>query len=144
MGVLQFVQYKVRPVSLFETPAQLEEYMAARRVLDQLEDHVEEERWKDRDEEVVREQRVRALLERAEVSAAWLTEHREWDQDTVAAFQVIPPIPPAGPCRLFLGPGFRLAARWNRLVETVKTRKKREFSGKKWARYGLRSVNQGS
>eukprot|EP01045_Picozoa_sp_COSAG04_P058451 COSAG04_NODE_28426_length_275_cov_2.539773_1_plen_48_part_10 len=27
------------------------------------------------------------------------------------------------PCRLFLGPGFRLVARWNRLVETVKTRK---------------------
>ena len=26
--------------------------------------------------------------------------------------------------RLFLGPGFRLGARWNRLVETVKTRKK--------------------
>eukprot|EP01045_Picozoa_sp_COSAG04_P024860 COSAG04_NODE_3172_length_3091_cov_1.249332_2_plen_235_part_00 len=45
-------------------------------------------------------------------------------------------------CRLFLGPGFRLAARWNRLGETVKTRKKREFSGKKWARYGLRSVNK--
>eukprot|EP01045_Picozoa_sp_COSAG04_P028060 COSAG04_NODE_4262_length_2200_cov_2.258448_1_plen_255_part_10 len=32
----------------------------------------------------------------------------------------------------FLGPGFRLAARWNRLVETVKTRKKREKTGKKW------------
>ena len=52
--------------------------------------------------------------------------------------QVIPPIgaeglnrrPPVGACRLFLGPGFRLGARWNRLVETVKTRKKREFSGK--------------
>merc|ERR1711969_420322 len=64
--------------------------------------------------------------------------------------QVIPPIgaeglnrrPPAGACRLFLGPGFRLGARWNRLVETVKTRKKREFSGKKWARYGLKSVNK--
>ena len=26
--------------------------------------------------------------------------------------------------RLFLGPGFRLGARWNRLGETVKTRKK--------------------
>ena len=72
--------------------------------------------------------------------------------DADPALQVIPPIgaeglnrrPPAGPCRLFLGPGFRLGARWNRLVETVKTRKKREFSGKKWARYGLRSVNQGS
>ena len=43
-------------------------------------------------------------------------------------------------CRLFLGPGFRLGARWNRLGETVKTRKKREFSGKKWARYGLRRL----
>ena len=31
---------------------------------------------------------------------------------------------PAGSCRLFLGPGFRLGARWNCLVETVKTRKK--------------------
>ena len=34
------------------------------------------------------------------------------------------------PCRLFLGPGFRLGARWNRLVKTVKTRKKREKTGK--------------
>ena len=37
--------------------------------------------------------------------------------------------------RLFLGPGFRLAARWNRLGETVKMRKKRGEMGKKWARY---------
>ena len=51
---------------------------------------------------------------------------------------------PAGSCRLFLGPGFRLAARWNRLVETVKTRKKREKTGRKWARYSLRSVKEGS
>ena len=49
---------------------------------------------------------------------------------------------PAGSCRLFLGPGFRLAARWNRLVETVKTRKKREKTGKKWARYGLKRVKE--
>ena len=48
------------------------------------------------------------------------------------------------PCRLFLGPGFRLGARWNRLVETVKTHKKRGKTGKKWARYGLRSVKDGS
>ena len=48
------------------------------------------------------------------------------------------------PCRLFLGPGFRLGARWNRLGETVKTRKKREKTGKKWARYGLTSVNKES
>ena len=44
---------------------------------------------------------------------------------------------------LFLGPGFGLGARWNRLVETVKTRKKREKTGKKWARYGLKNVNTG-
>ena len=44
----------------------------------------------------------------------------------------------------FLGPGFRLGARWNRLVETLKTRKKREKTGKKWARYGLRSVKEGT
>ena len=31
---------------------------------------------------------------------------------------------PAGSCRPFLGPGFRLGACRNRLVETVKTRKK--------------------
>ena len=49
---------------------------------------------------------------------------------------------PVGSCRLFLGPGFRLGARWNRLVETVKTRKKREKTGKKWARYGLKRVNK--
>eukprot|EP01045_Picozoa_sp_COSAG04_P022115 COSAG04_NODE_2456_length_4092_cov_3.629101_2_plen_306_part_00 len=67
-------------------------------------------------------------------------------------YQVIPPIgaeglsrrPPAGSCRLFLGPGFRLAALWNRLVETVKTRKKREKTGEKWARYGLKGVKDGS
>ena len=51
---------------------------------------------------------------------------------------------PAGSCRLFLGPGFRLAARWNRLGETVKTRKQREKTGKKWPRYSLRSVKEGS
>ena len=43
---------------------------------------------------------------------------------------------------LFLGPGFRLGARWNRLVETVKTRKKREKTEKKWARYGLKRVKE--
>ena len=41
---------------------------------------------------------------------------------------------------LFLGPGFRFWARWNRLGEAVKMHKKREFSGKKWARYGLKGV----
>ena len=41
---------------------------------------------------------------------------------------------PVGACRLFLGPGFRLGARWNRLGEAVKTRKKREKTGGKWAR----------
>ena len=46
------------------------------------------------------------------------------------------------PCRLFLGPGFRLGARWNRLVETVKTRKKRGKTGEKWARYGLKRANK--
>ena len=66
--------------------------------------------------------------------------------------QVIRPIaaegldrrPPAGACRLFLGPGFRLGACWNRLGETVKTRKKRGKTGKKWARYGLKGVKEGS
>ena len=48
------------------------------------------------------------------------------------------------PCRLFLGPGFRLGARWNRLVETVKTRKKRGKTEQKWARYGLKGVKEGS
>ena len=50
---------------------------------------------------------------------------------------------PVGSCRLFLGPGFRLGARWNRLVETVKTLKKREKMGKKWPRYGLKRVKVG-
>ena len=58
---------------------------------------------------------------------------RRWQRSSVFSHrQVIPPIGaegldrrgPAGSCRLFLGPGFRLAARWNRLVETVKTRKR--------------------
>ena len=44
--------------------------------------------------------------------------------------------------RLFLGPGFQLGARWNRLSETVKTRKKRENTGKKWARYGLKRAKE--
>ena len=44
--------------------------------------------------------------------------------------------------RLFLGPGFRLGARWNRLAETAKTRKKREKTEKKWARYGLKSAKE--
>ena len=44
----------------------------------------------------------------------------------------------------FLGPGFWLGARWNRLVEAVKTRKKREKTGGKWARYGLKGVKDGS
>ena len=80
----------------------------------------------------------------------------EPDEHSVAVaqhlLQVIPPIgaeglnrrPPVGACRLFLGPGFRLAARWNRLGETVKTRKKREKTGQKWARYGLKGVKDGS
>jgi len=51
---------------------------------------------------------------------------------------------PAGPCRLFLGPGLRLGARWNRLVETVKTRKKWGKTGGKWARYSLKRVKEGS
>ena len=38
---------------------------------------------------------------------------------------------PAGSCRPFLGHGFRLGARWNRLVETVKTRKKTGKNRKK-------------
>ena len=42
----------------------------------------------------------------------------------------------------FLGPGFRLGARWNRLGEAVKTRKNREKTGGKWARYGLKRVNR--
>ena len=36
---------------------------------------------------------------------------------------------------LFLGPGFRVGARWNRLVEAVKTRKQREKTGGKWATF---------
>ena len=39
----------------------------------------------------------------------------------------------------FLGPGFRLGARWDRVGEAVKTHKKREKTGKKWARYGLQT-----
>ena len=42
----------------------------------------------------------------------------------------------------FLGPGFWLGARWNRLVEAVKTRKQREKTGGKWARYDLKRVDR--
>ena len=80
------------------------------------------------------------------LSGGYAEESAWWES------QVIPPIGaegldrrgPAGSCRLFLGPGFRLGARWTRLVETVKTRKKREKTGKKWARYGLKNVKEGS
>ena len=43
---------------------------------------------------------------------------------------------------LSLGPGFRLGARWNRLVKTVKTRKRRGETGEKWARYGLKRAKE--
>eukprot|EP01045_Picozoa_sp_COSAG04_P005834 COSAG04_NODE_277_length_18399_cov_3.036066_1_plen_119_part_10 len=64
----------------------------------------------------------RASLLRNEAAAASALKPRGSLELSV---QVIPPIgaeglsrrPPAGACRLFLGPGFRLAARWNRLVE---------------------------
>ena len=74
----------------------------------------------------------------------------------VCSTQVILPTAPGGlrkqggvrsswsTCRLFLGPGFRLGARWNRLVETVKTRKRRGETAGKWARYGLKGVKEGS
>ena len=42
----------------------------------------------------------------------------------------------------FLGPGFRLGVRWNRLAETVKTRKTQGETGGKRARYGLKRVNK--
>ena len=40
-------------------------------------------------------------------------------------------------------PGFRLVARWNNLVETVKTRKNTGNNGGKWARYGLKCEGVG-
>ena len=46
------------------------------------------------------------------------------------------------PCRRFLGPGFRFGACWNRLGETVRTRKKRGKMGEKWARYGPKRVKE--
>ena len=90
-----------------------------------------------------------------ESSAAWWEAF--WAKSSIEIpsqplLQVIRPIGaegldrrgPAGSCRLFLGPGFRLEARWNRLGETVKTRKSRKKTGKKWARYGLKRVKEGS
>ena len=47
------------------------------------------------------------------------------------------------PCRLFLGPGFRLAARWNRLGETMKTRKKREKNGEEMGEIWPKKCEQG-
>ena len=75
-----------------------------------------------------------------EFSAAMDRASNDWE-----LVQVRTPLPLfLGPLPLFLGPRFRLAARWNRLVETVKTRKKREKTGKKWARYSLKRVKVGS
>ena len=84
----------------------------------------------------------RGLTLRCWAARSWLAPAREYLD------QLIRPIGaegldrrgPAGSCRLFLGPGLRLGARWNRLVETVRTRKEREKTGGKWARHGLRSV----
>eukprot|EP01045_Picozoa_sp_COSAG04_P043126 COSAG04_NODE_13979_length_584_cov_12.529897_1_plen_80_part_10 len=47
------------------------------------------------------------------------------------------------PLPAVLGPGLRLGARWNRLGEAMKTRQKREKTGEKWARHGLKRVNKG-
>ena len=78
-------------------------------------------------------------------------EQSVYKEEKLKIEQVIPPIGaegldrrgPVGSCRLFLGPGVRLGARWNRLVEMVKTRKKREKTEQKWARYGLKGVKEG-
>ena len=100
--------------------------------------------------------RLRAHLRNDKVVEAVGMRFHDFD-DTLRAtvgslIQVIRPIGaegldrrgPVGSCRLFLGPGFRLGARWDRLVEMVKTRKKREKTGKKRARYGLKNVKEGS
>ena len=47
------------------------------------------------------------------------------------------------PCRLFLGPGFWLVARWNRLGEAVKTRKKREKNGEEMGEIWPKKCGQG-
>ena len=65
-----------------------------------------------------------------------LLRAEEWLQAEAALRDVLamnapPEVPIRHMCRLFLGPGFRLAARWNRLGETVKTRKKRGKNGVK-------------
>ena len=51
--------------------------------------------------------------------------------------EVLVPVPP------FLGPGFRLGACWNRLVETVKTRKTREKNGGKMGEIRPKKCEQG-
>ena len=87
---------------------------------------------------------------------AWITQlHRIQNRDlyTYYDIQVILPTAPgvsnegrSSPLLVlvppFLGPGFRLGARWNRLGVTVKTRKKRGKTGEKWARCGLKRVNK--
>ena len=54
---------------------------------------------------------------------------RAADEEALAKAEKVRVLPSWFPCRLFLGPGFRLGARRNRLVEPVKTRKKREKTG---------------
>ena len=71
--------------------------------------------------------------------AAMRSEHPELASPAKRCFLLF-----GRPRQLFLGPGFRLVARWNRLVETVKTRKERGKTGGKWARYGLKGVKDGS
>ena len=61
--------------------------------------------------------------------------------DELAAHVVHLPVDPwLGPP--LLGHSCRLVARWNRLGETVKTRKQRGKTGGKWARYGPKSVDK--
>ena len=52
-----------------------------------------------------------------------------------------PPKRCLGALALLLSPGFRLVARWNRLVEE-NAQKKRGKTGVKWARYGLKRVKE--
>ena len=73
------------------------------------------------------------------MSPAMRSEHPELARPPKRCFLLF-----GHPCRLFLGPGFRLVARWNRPGEAVKTRKKREKMGGKWARSGLKRVKEGS
>lgn len=99
IGAVKFASYTIHRSSLFENMEQLEEYMRARKALEEIEEalgdfgggnaNARERSGVGRggafgsigESDDAREARNRAMVAQAEKSAAWLTEHGQWDRD---------------------------------------------------------------